>query len=265
MPPDQQITAVALKIDGVSDLDPEGYVPSDILIDGTLIRIPRWSRFPPPPAPGEAAKYTILHIYWQQNNAETEIVTKTYTYVDDQPEFTFPLTPQQMSSNGTAFIRYVLEGFDGNDDPSPVKKLTILHASLSAPVCPDVDIWNTLHCYSDPPVSEKIRVRVNPESVFAPFDDFVIEWQGFATRDGKPPALTQLFKFNKKIDANEAVTGFVFDVLFDPYIRPMFDNHSGRARYIIFRNGTPIYKSSDVVVLIHRKIAGEPVPCGGYP
>lgn len=265
MPPDQQINAEALKIDGVNDDDPEGNVPSDILINGTQIRIPRWPRFPPPPAPGEAARHTILHIYWNQNNVEKEIVSKTYTYVDDQPEFTFPLTPQQMSSNGIAFIRYVLEGFDGNDDPSPVKKLTILHASLRAPGYPDKNIWNELNCFSTPPVSEKIRVMIYPEPVFADLDDFVIEWQGFKTVDGKPVALTVLYKFPKKINSHEAANGFVFDILFDPYVRPMFDKHKGVARYMIVRNGAPAYKSFDGAVLINRIVAGEPIPCGGYP
>ena len=102
--PNQQITAAPLRVDGVSDLDPDGRIPLQQLINGTTGRIQRWANFPAPPAPGQPADYTILYVYWRQNNVETEIFKETYTHVDDKPEFTFPLTPQQMITDGTAFF-----------------------------------------------------------------------------------------------------------------------------------------------------------------
>lgn len=72
--PNQQITATPLKVDGVSDLDPEGRIPLQQLINGTTGRIQRWANFPA--LPGD---YSVLYVYWRQNNAETEIFKETYT------------------------------------------------------------------------------------------------------------------------------------------------------------------------------------------
>jgi hypothetical protein len=263
----EQVTAAGLRIDGVSESDPAGRIPWEQLINGTTIRIPRWDRFPDRPG-----RFTILHIYWTQNSVEEEIYTQTYTQVDDKPEFTFPLTPQRMSVDGAAFIHYVLEGFDGNKDPSPIKTLTIDHTfvpSLKSPGFPDASIWGYINCTprypESPPVWEKIRLQISAELIFREFDEFVLEWQGFSTLNGSPPALTPLHELRRTLSESDAENGFVFDIPFDPYVRPMFDNDSGIARYTIVRSGVPVAKSYDGLVKIDRIISGESIPCGGAP
>ncbi|WP_202368098.1 hypothetical protein [Pseudomonas sp. MWU318] len=262
-----QITAAPLRVEGVSDLDPDGRIPLDKLINGTTVIIPRWPRFPGPQQPGDPVEpYTILYLYWLQNGVETELYQERYTFVDDKPEFEFPLTPAMLKDDGVASIRYELEGYDGNPDLSPPRKLTIDHTiapTLPAPGFPDVNINGYLTCISKPPVSEKVRVQVNHHPVFRALDVCEVEWQGFASLNGRPPALTPLHVFRKELALADARDGFLMDIPFEPYVRPMFNAHSGVARYTLKRNGVPIAKSGSAVVKIDRIIPGETVPCGG--
>lgn len=263
--PNEQITAAPVRIDGVSDHDLEGRIPLEQLINGTTGRIPRWPNFPGPPAPGEPADYTILYVYWMQNNVVTEIFKQTYTYVDDRPEFTFPLTPQQMSVDGPAVLHYLLEGRNGNPDRSPDRKLTIDHtlpSTLREPEFPDVNPNGYLNCDSSPPIWEKVRIEILPESIFRHLDECVLQWQGFSTLNGAPPALTPVYEFRKTISGSEVTDGFIMEIPFDPYVRPMVENDSGIAQYIICRNSVPVGKSHKGLVKIDRTIPGKP-PCGG--
>jgi hypothetical protein len=263
----QQITAAPLTIDGVSELDPEGRIPLEQLTNGTTIRISRWPRFPVPPEPGKPTPFSILRVFWIQDGSKTTIFEKTYTYVDDQPEFPVPLSPQQMSVDGVAFIYYELEGYDGNLDPSPQRKLTINHTvlpTLREPEFPDVNFDGYLNCSSDTPIWEKVRVRVLPEVIFQAFDKCVLEWQGFGSLNGSPPELTPLYKFEKTLNESDAVGGFVMEIPFEPYVRPMVNDDSGLAKYTVFRNGIPLAKSHTGVVKIDRTLPGKP-PCGGAP
>ncbi|QXH97767.1 hypothetical protein HV782_014320 [Pseudomonas monsensis] len=266
-----QVTAAGLRIDGVSESDPTGRIPLEQLINGTTVRIPRWDRFPVAPVPGEPITFSILRLYWTQKGNKDLIFEKTYTYLDDQPEFTIPLTPEQMSIDGTASIHYVLEGYDGNYDDSPIKNLTIDHTispSLEAPFFPDADFWGYISCipfYPDsPPIWEEIRLIIYAESIFEENDKLVLQWQGFSTLNGKPPELTPLHEFSKTLTKVEAENGFIFDLPFDPYVKPMFNNHSGIARYTIFRNNVPIARSYNGLVKIDRTVSGEEEPCGGW-
>lgn len=263
--PNEQITAAPLKVDGVSDLDPDGRIPQEQLIKGTTGRIPRWPNFPAPPAPGQTADYTILYVYWRQSGDTTKIFEQTYTHVDDRPEFTFPITPQQMSVEGTAFLYYLLEGSNGNPDPSPERKLTIDHTllpTLGEPKFPDVNFEGYLNCTSSPPISEKVRIEIFSE-LFEALDECVLEWQGFATLNGAPPELTPVYKFSKVIDQSDADNGFIMEIPFDPYVRPMVDKDSGVAQYTIYRNSIPVALSHEGLVKIDRIRVGEDEPCGG--
>lgn len=266
-PPNQQFIAAPLKIDGVSDLDPDGRIPLEQLTNGTTIRIPRWLRFPEPPKPGEPTPFSILRVFWIQNSNETKIFEKTYTYVDDQPEFPVPLLPQQMSVDGIAYIYYQLEGFDGNLDPSPQRKLTIDHTvlpTLREPEFPDANTNGYLNCSSETPIWEKVRVMILPEAIFQALDKCVLEWQGFETLNGNPPELTPLYKFEKTLSAGEAVGGFVMEIPFEPYVRPMVNDDSGVARYTVFRKDIPLARSHTGLVRIDRTRPGDD-PCGGAP
>ncbi|UZE20309.1 hypothetical protein LOY70_12170 [Pseudomonas sp. B21-054] len=263
-PPNEQITAQALRIDGVSDQDPEGRIPLAQLINGTTGRIPRWSNFPS--KPGEDTK---LFVYWAQPD-DKEIYRNTYTSVDDMPEFLFPITPQDMSVDGTAYIHYLLvHGPNNNPDPSPRRKLTIDHTqvpvpTLAEPTFPDSNLWGYLNCASPVPIWEKVRVEIAPESIFSGQDECVLEWQGFGTLNGSPPALTPIYQFRKTLSDSEAVNGFVMEIPFVPYVKPMVDKDSGIAQYTIYRNGIPKGISKKGLVKIDRIIPGEEEPCGGF-
>ena len=101
--------------------------------------------------------------------------------------------------------------------------------------------------------------------MFAVLDECELEWQGFETLNGVPPALTPVYKFKKTISGSEPINGFVMDIPFDPYVKPLVDNDSGIAQYTIYRNGIPVYKSHKGLVKVDRTIAGNPIPCGGLP
>jgi len=261
--PNEQITAQPLRIDGVSDQDPEGKIPLEQLINGTTGRIPRWADFPD--QPGE---YTDLVVFWVQPN-DREIYRNRYTPADDRPEFTFLITPQDMSVDGIAYIHYLLTKHDGNTDPSPVRRLTIDHTpvlvpTLAEPTFPDSNLWGYLNCTSPVPIWEKVRVAIAPESIFSGQDECVLEWQGFDTLNGSLPALTPVYEFRKTLTSSEAVNGFVMEIPFVPYVKPMVNNDSGIAQYTIYRNRIPIAKSYKGLVKIDRVIPGEEMPCGGF-
>lgn len=262
--PNEQVTAAPLRIDGVSDLDPEGHIPLEQLTNGTTIRIPRWPRFPGPPDPGEAPHFSILYIYWNQNSVETLLYERTYTYVDDRPEFTFPLTAQQMSAEGTALIYYVLEGYDGNYDRSDRRQLTIRHARLNPPEFPSATLNGYLNCDTLPPIWEKILIGILPETVFRERDELILEWQGFATLNGEPPELTPKYEIPKTLSVNDASKGFIMEIPFVPYVKPMVDEDSAVAQYRLVRNGIVVARSEKGYVKIDRKLSGSP-PCGGWP
>lgn len=259
----QQITAAPLSVDGVSNSDPDGNIPPDLLINGTIGRIPRWSHFPQPPAPGQPADYTILRVFWRQDGVVTTIFTDTYTYVDDRPEFTFPIAPQQMIVEGIAFLYYELEGRNGNTDPSDSeRKLTIVHAGLMKPVFPDTTPLGYLNCNSPKPVWEGVNVKINPDPRFRERDECILTWQGFSNLNGTGDELTPLHEFRKIITSDEASRGFIVFIPFDPYVRPMIDDDSGVARYSMYRSGVRIGKPAGEFVKIDRIIPGSP-PCGG--
>ncbi|MFW9266624.1 hypothetical protein ACLK1G_05425 [Pseudomonas sp. NR3] len=264
--PNGQITAVALRIDGVSELDPEGHIPLEQLTNGTTGRITRWADFP-----GQPGIYTELTVYWRQpinSPTETNIFINRYYQVDDRREFTFPITPQMMNVDGTAEIRYLLEhSANGNFDPSPIRKLTIDHApapTMAEPKFPDATLWGYLNCTTPVPVWQKVRVQVLADPIFQDRDECVLEWQGFGSLNGSGPALTPVHQFRKVMTLVEAANGFVIDVPFDPYVRPMVNNHSAIAQYVIYRGGAPIGKSKKGLVKIDRIIPGETEPCGGF-
>ncbi|WP_262137090.1 hypothetical protein [Pseudomonas sp. Marseille-Q5117] len=265
-----QLTAEPFTLDGISSSDPDGHVPPDILINGTKGRIPRWANFPQKPLPGEDEDYTELYVCWEQSSKTTEIFNDRYTYINDKPEFEFDLTAEHMIEDGVAEIYYVLVGRNGNPDESPTRKLTIVHAltpTLRPPAFPNADLYGYINCDTDPWVGEKIRVQIVPEAanIFQYEDVCVLIWQGFATLNGSLPVLTPQHTFREIIDGDKPVKGFVIDIPFDPFIRPMFDKHSAIARYTILRRGVPIYASHPGLVKIDRIEPGCPVPCGGGP
>ncbi|TWC17616.1 hypothetical protein FBY06_1176 [Pseudomonas sp. SJZ085] len=259
--PNEQITALPLRIDGVDDQDPEGWIPLEQLTNGTIGRIPRWADFP-----DTTGQYTDLFVYWAQPN-DREIYQRRYLPADDRPEFTFPISPQDMSVDGIAYIHYLLIKHDGNKDPSPKRKLTIDHTpapTLTAPKFPDSNLWGYLNCSSPVPIWEKVRVEILPESIFRGQDECVLQWQGFDTLNGSPPALTPVYEFRKTLSDSEAINGFIMEIPFVPYVRPMVDSDSGVAQYTIYRNGIPKGRSGKGLVKIDRIIPGEEQPCGGF-
>lgn len=261
----QKIIAAALTIDGVSDTDPDGLIPADKLLTGTTGRIPRWLNFPAPPAPGQPADYTKLYVYWRQNGVDTLIFSATYTHVDDRPEFTFPITPQQMSVNGVAYIYYVLEGVSGNEDPSPERKLTVDHSvvpTFAEPQFPDATIFGYLNCTSVKPVFEGVRVSIRPENGFAVLDECVLIWQGFENLNGTGDELTPPHEFRRVINQADVDNGFIMLIPFDPYVRPMVDDDSATARYTMYRAGVRLGVSFKGLVKIDRTLPGGTL-CGG--
>ncbi|WP_434589034.1 hypothetical protein J3Q09_14790 [Pseudomonas sp. R4-83] len=270
MPQRTRPTALPFTLDGVDASDPDGIVPQEILENGTIGRVPRWANFPQPPAPGDPADYTILYVFWEQNSEIIEIFKETYTYIDDKPEFVFSLTAEHMEKNGIASIYYCLEGRNGNPDPSPPRKLTIVHPpkpTLREPAFPDANINGYINCSTMPRVWEKIRVEIVPETagIFEELDECVLVWQGFDCLGAGGAPLTPRYTFDKTIIGDESVKGFIIDIPFDPYIRPMVDNDSATASYTIFRRGVPVHVSHRGLVKIDRVRVGEPEPCGGYP
>ncbi|MDR6917356.1 hypothetical protein J2X66_004235 [Pseudomonas sp. 3296] len=256
--PDQGLFALPLSVEGVDDNDPDGYVPLEILRNGTRIIIPYW----PNPLPGDE-----LWINRLQNGIEERLYTVFLS--PPQPAFLyFILTPQHLVTDGSAYLYYTIwKGSGGIDDPSPHRKLTIDHTPplrLKEPRFPDATLWGYLNNKTVPPLMSGVTVAIPDAIGYAlPGDIAKVYWQGYSSLNGAGPPVPGTYGvWDKTLEQSDIDMGYRAVIPFDPHVKLLFNDDSALANWRVFRAGRLIGESRQSLVKIDRVTPGESGPNG---
>lgn len=254
---------------GVDPLDPAGTLPADAKLNGITVIFPRWPDFP------VGTRVHTVNIYIV--GIVSSVAQRDYRAADAAPEFFLSIDAASLPNTPSFEIFYTVR--TPNPTTSPRRLLTFKVAQppvvLKEPVFIDADLWGYIICDKrkvPPPlpdalfVWEGIRVVVPFDDRFQENDVIELEWQGWKTLTGAPPAAMNPVTFSAPITAADIQDKN--DILiviepFDRYIKPMTDNDSATATYTLFRNGIPEFMSKKGTLKIDRKISGAPGFCDG--
>ena len=252
------ILASPLSVEGIDDNDLDGYVPRNILLNGTRIIIPYW----PGPEPQDE-----LWIDLNQGGTVTRIYEEFYS--PPQPSFLyFNLTPAHLATDGVALLSYVIwKGGGGIPEPSPERKLTIDHAPilvLNEPTFPHATVWGYLNNKTVPPLTSGATVLIpTANSPAAVGDKAKLYWQGYSSLNGSGPPVPDTYgDWEITLEQKHMNGHWLFVVPFDPNVRPLIDNASAIAHWQLFKGGRLFGESKKGLVKIDRVTPGESGPFG---
>ncbi|WP_283188132.1 hypothetical protein [Pseudomonas sp. PMCC200344] len=252
------ILASQLSVEGIDDNDLDGYVPRNILLNGTRIIIPYW----PDPKPMDE-----LWIELYQGGTVTTLYKEFYS----PPQSTFlyfNLTPAHLATDGVALLSYqVWKGGGGIPDPSPKRKLTIDHTPilvLNEPTFPHATIWGYLNNKTVPPLTSGATVLIpTANSPAADGDKAKLYWQGYSSLNGSGPPVPGTYgDWEITLEPKHMNGHWLFVVPFDPNVRPLIDNASAIAHWQLFKGGRLVGESQKGLVKIDRVTPGESGPFG---
>ncbi|WP_415769246.1 hypothetical protein [Pseudomonas sp. LB3P38] len=253
------ILADPLVVNGVDKNDPDGHVPLELLLKGTLIIIPLWAD------PGINDQLVVT---WLQGNFQTIIFDDVLRARINDPYIEVPLSPQQMSMDGIAFVQYrVWKRGGGNSDDSPLRKLTIDHTPLlvmKEPKFPHATLWGYLNNNTVPPLTQGVIVFVPPGRNIALVDDVnEVHWTGYSSLNGSGnPVQGTEGVWSKQLNSNDIERGYSQTIPFEKYVRPLIDNDSAVVVCRLFRGSRLIAESKKGLVKIDRVTPGENGPYG---
>ncbi|WP_439878585.1 hypothetical protein [Pseudomonas prosekii] len=256
------VLAVPLTVDGVAVDDPEGLIPYQLLIDGTVARVPRWQDYTTVDSRSDR-----LVVTWQQNGISTVVFDERFRGPIVQLEFEIPLTPQLMSLDGVAFLDYVVFDADENRDPAerPLR-LTIDHSQrpiqkLEVVSFPHATRWGYLNCATRPELKDGVTIEVPPQVHGEPGDTCKLQWQGYKNLNATIIVDEAFAVVSKVIGRDDLDYGFKVVLPFRPALPALIDNASATVTIMFFRGGRLIAQSAPEVIRIDRKIPGEVLPC----
>ena len=253
------VLAAPLSVEGVDGNDPDGYVPKDILLNGTRIVIPR---------PDDTGPNDQLMAFWVQNLIETTIFDQTYPAGIIDPFVYVALTPQQMSIDGVARVYYKLwKRGGGNPDESPPRTLTIDHTPLLTfpePVAIHATLWGYWNNNTKPALTTGGTFRIRSlKNIALPGDVAWMTWRGYRTLNGAGPEVAEVYgRWEKTLSVIDITNGFNHVVPFQKHISPLFDSDSGVFVCQLFRGGKIIAESEKGLVKIDQVTPGTPGPFG---
>lgn len=252
------ILASPLSVEGIDDNDLDGYVPRNILLNGTRIIIPYW----PGPEPQDE-----LWIDLNQGGTVTRIYEEFYS--PPQPSFLyFNLTPAHLATDGVALLSYVIwKGGGGIPEPSPERKLTIDHAPilvLNEPTFPHATVWGYLNNKTVPPLTSGATVLIpTANSPAAVGDKAKLYWQGYSSLNGSGPPVPGTYgDWEITLEPKHINGHWLFVVPFDSNVRPLIANASAIAHWQLFKGGRLVGESKKGLVKIDRVTPGESGPSG---
>ncbi|MEO8645465.1 hypothetical protein [Pseudomonas sp.] len=244
------------RVQGVDPADSAGTLPDDAKQNGIVCIIPRWPAFP------TDARIDHVEIFIVGN--PIPIAQRDYGAADDAAEFPIPIGPTLLPDLPTFEIMYTVRSV--NITTSPPRRLTYAPPKvLKEPTFPDASLWGYINCTKNNPqdpdslyVWEGIRILVPYDNRFQLLDDIELVWQGWDSLNGAGTALTPAFTFTGTVtDVTNKQSVSIVIRPFVPHIEPMRDKHSATARYLLLRNGVPIFSSFTGLVKIDRVIPGE--------
>lgn len=252
------ILASPLSVEGIDDSDLDGYVPRNILLNGTRIIIPYW----PDPQPMDE-----LWVELSQGGTDNRLheafyspPQSTYLYVD--------LTPADLKTDGVAFLSYqVWKASGGISDPSPKRKLTIDHSPtvvLDEPTFPHATIWGYLNNKTIPSLTLGATVLIPTANGPAKVGDKAkLYWQGYSSLNGSGPPVPGTYgDWEIELEQKHMTGHWLHVVPFEPNIRPLIDNDSAITYWQLFKGGRLFGESQKGLVKIDRVTPGESGPFG---
>ncbi|WP_162556214.1 hypothetical protein [Pseudomonas sp. 31-12] len=245
-------------MEGIDDNDLDGYVPRNILLNGTRIIIPYW----PDPEPLDE-----LWIELDQGGTVTRLYTEFYS-PPQPPYLYFNLTPAHLATDGVALLSYLVwKASGGIADPSPERKLTIDHTPilvLNEPTFPHATIWGYLNNETVPPLTCGATVLIpTANSPAADGDKAKLYWQGYSSLNGSgPPVRGTYGDWEITLEPKHINGHWLFVVPFDPNVKPLIDNDSAIAHWQLFKGGRLVGESKKGLVKIDRVTPGESGPFG---
>lgn len=266
MAPNTPLTLPTPKVLGVADadVDPEGHIPSNLLLTGIDVVVPVW----PNPTQDENEPDTLKVIFRQVGQPLVE-VENVYIPVDIEPEFIIHIGPEYLRVDGVGELKYEVYNFACNPAFSFPRQLTIDHTvvpfDLEEARFEHATKSGYLNCQTNPPLWEGVTVRIPPLTAFHVGDRCEVVWQGYLSPNGSGPPIvgTEKTIVRQALSAEDIREGFL--LLIEPYethIKPMVDDASATVVYSIYRGTKLVGRSKIGWVRIDRMIAGQELPCG---
>lgn len=258
------IFAVPLSIDGVGA---DTVLPSDAHLNGVTLRIPPWPA--PSIIPGNGDRLQIW-ILLPGATVETLFYDNRFPVPVVFPP-SVPLPAQYLQHDGEIILTYRVTAEDtGNPDSSLPQRFIVRRAipvNLTKPEFPSSTLWGYLNCCSKPRMWEELLVHIPAQpGRFSKDDECMLDWEGFKSLNGEVAIEGTAGRFIKKLTQQDAESPKGFDVSlgadkFQKYIAPMGKEGSAKASYTLYRNGTPLGRSSENWVKFDRVVPGKTYLC----
>lgn len=268
MAPNAPLTLDTPQVLGVADpdVDPEGHIPSELLLTGIDVVVPVWPN--PTPTDKEDEPDTLIVIFEQVGQPRVEI-SNDYAPSEIEPEFIIHIGPEYLTVNGVGELKYEVYIYAGNPAYSSSRQLTIDHTvvpiNLEEAEFEHANKRGYLNCETDPPLWDGVTVRIPPLTAFNVGDRCEVVWQGYLSSNGSGPPIvgTEKTIIRQALSAEDIREGFL--LLIEPYethIKPMVDDASATVVYSIYRGTKLVGRSKIALARIDRIIPGEELPCG---
>lgn len=265
MPPVGPLTYAAPKVIGVldADIDPDGYVPFELLSLGLDVVVPLWPF--PASAPGERDILIVTFALPGQRPVEIENI---YLPADMRPEFIIHIGPEHLQIDGVADLSY--KQLDSADNPaySYHRNLTIDHTptrnDLPQVKFPHATLTHYLNCETEPPMWDGIQVDIPPLAGFQVGDRCEMVWRVYFNLNVSGNEFVPARKIitRPSISQNDIQNGFSELILpYETHIKPMERDCSARLDYRIYRGARLLGVSELGYVKVDRGQTGDGL-CG---
>ena len=131
-------------VNGVEDpdLDPDGYIPLDLLLAGIEVVVPLW----PSHATGPDDR-DLLTVYFDQPGQPLIKIENIYKAADIKPQFVIPINASHLQVNGQGKLWYELLDTADHRSKSEPRTLTIDHAPVPMTLTPPGFLYLNLNGY----------------------------------------------------------------------------------------------------------------------
>lgn len=245
-----------------ADVDPEGYIPLDLLLAGIDVAVPLWPSYATLPDDRDR-----LTVFFDQPGQPLVSIVNDYTAADIQPEFVIHIDAQFLQVDGVGQLWYQVLDTADHRSKSEQRKLTIDHTpvptDLEAPDFPDKDDYGYLNCSTKPPLSEGVQISVPPLVGFRVGDRVELLWRGYSSLNGSGVEYVRARKKDIRSALNDTDINEGYTLCIQPYdvhIKPMYEHASATAVYRVFRGRKLVGVSKLGWVKIDQVIPGDELP-----